>query len=80
MNILKKFHRILCSLGINLLLISNIRYIHVFIRDYIEFNKLSHIDHILPVIGEHKEKSSKIKKRLIIHVEFIYLKKYSCYD
>ena len=62
MNILKKFHRILCSLGINLLLISNIRYIHVFIRDYIEFKKLSHIDHILPVLGEHKEKSSKIIK------------------
>jgi hypothetical protein len=62
LNILKKFHRILCSLGINLLLISNIRYIHVFIRDYIEFKKLSHIDHILPVLGEHKEKSSKIIK------------------
>ena len=62
MNILKKLHRVLCSLGINLLLISNIRYIHIFIRDYFEFKKLSHIDHILPMLGDHKEKSSKVIK------------------
>ena len=62
MNILKKLHRVLCSLGFNLLLISNIRYIHIFIRDYFEFKKLSHIDHILPMLGDHKEKSSKVIK------------------
>jgi hypothetical protein len=62
LNILKKLHRVLCSLGINLLLISNIRYIHIFIRDYFEFKKLSHIDHILPMLGDHKEKSSKVIK------------------
>jgi hypothetical protein len=62
LNILQKLHRVLCSLGINLLLISNIRYIHIFIRDYFEFKKLSHIDHILPMLGDHKEKSSKVIK------------------
>ncbi len=62
MNILKKIHRVLCGLGINLLLFINIRYIHIYIRDYFEFKKLSHIDHILPVLGEHKEKSSKVIK------------------
>jgi hypothetical protein len=62
LNILKKIHRVLCSLGINLLLFINIRYIHIFIRDYFKFKKLSHIHHILPVLGEHKEKSSKVIK------------------
>jgi hypothetical protein len=62
LNILKKIHRVLCGLGINLLLFINIRYIHIYIRDYFEFKKLSHIDHILPVLGEHKEKSSKVIK------------------
>jgi len=62
LHILKRFHSILSSLGINLLLVINIKYIFIFIRDYFEFKKLSHIDHIFPVLGEHKEKSSKIIK------------------
>lgn len=62
MSYLKKIHKILSSLGINLLLICNIRFIFTFISDYFRFRKFAHIDHLLPVLGEHKEKSSKITK------------------
>lgn len=62
MSFLKKIHQILSNFGVNLLLVSNVRYIFFFISDYFKFRKLSHIDHISPVLGEHKEKSSKVIK------------------
>ena len=62
MNFIKKIHQILSNFGVNLLLVSNVRYIFFFISDYFKFRKLSHIDHISPVLGEHKEKSSKVTK------------------
>ncbi len=62
MSLLKIIHLFFCQFGINLTKVKNIIYIFSFIRDYLNFRKLSYIDHIVPILGEDKEKSSKIIK------------------
>ena len=58
----KIIHSFLCQCGINLLKFKNVKYIIKYFRDYLKFSKLSKIDLIFPILGEHKEKSSAVIK------------------
>ena len=58
----KIIHSFLCQCGINLLKFKNVKYIIKYFRDYLKFSKLSKIDLIFPILGEHKEKSSTVIK------------------
>jgi hypothetical protein len=58
----KIIHSFLCQCGINLLKFKNFKYIIKYFRDYLKFSKLSKIDLIFPILGEHKEKSSAVIK------------------
>jgi hypothetical protein len=58
----KIIHYFLCQCGINLLKFKNVKYIIKYLRDYLKFSKLSKIDLIFPILGEHKEKSSAVIK------------------
>ncbi len=59
---LRRIHTVLCQLGINLIKVKNIIYIFKYLLDYLKFNKLGKVDVIYPVLGEHKERSSKVIK------------------
>lgn len=58
----KIIHSFLCQCGINLLKFKNVKYIIKYFRDYLKFSKLSKINQIFPILGEHKEKSSAVIK------------------
>ncbi len=58
----KIIHSFLSQCGINLLKFKNIKYIFKYFSDYLKFSKLSKIDLIFPILGEHKEKSSVVIK------------------
>lgn len=58
----KIIHYFFCQCGINLLKFKNVKYIIKYFRDYLKFSKLSKIDLIFPILGEHKEKSSAVIK------------------
>jgi hypothetical protein len=63
--LLKIIHSFLCQIGVNLLKLKNIIYIPIFFENFLKYKRLckdEKIDHISPVLGEHKEKSSTIIK------------------
>ena len=66
MNIIKIIHSVLCQCGLNLKKIKNIIYIPLFVKNFFVFgsikDELSRIDYVHPILGEHKEKSSRIIK------------------
>lgn len=70
MNLLKRSHRILSGIGINIIKFLNIRYLPWYIKNYIIFKKknlhfddrLKYSNYFLPVLGEHKELSSSVIK------------------
>jgi hypothetical protein len=59
---LRRIHHVFCQLGINLIKVKNIIYIFRYLLDYLKFVKLGKVDVIYPVLGEHKERSSKVIK------------------
>ena len=63
--LLKITHSFLCQIGVNLLKFKNIIYIPFFFENFFKYKRISKdqkIDHISPVLGEHKEKSSAVIK------------------
>jgi len=59
---LRRIHTVFCQLGINLIKVKNIIYIFRYLLDYLKFSKLGKVDVIYPILGEHKERSSKVIK------------------
>lgn len=63
--LLKTMHLFLCQIGINLFKLKNIIYLPLFFKNFFKYKFISKdqkIDHIFPILGEYKEKSSAVIK------------------